>query len=68
MAKIAVKDFSNLIIGYVDTDKKGNKTVTDFHGRILGYYDVSFDATMDFYRRIIARGDASSMLFSYAQK
>lgn len=68
MARITVKDFSNLIIGYVDTDAKGNKTVTDFHGRILGYYDVSLDATMDFYRRIIARGDASSMLFSYAQK
>lgn len=58
MAKETIKDFSNIIIGYVDTDSKGNKTATDFYGRIVGYYDKQANVTTDFYRIIRYRGDA----------
>jgi len=58
MAKETIKDFSNRIIGYIETDAKGNKTARDFYNRILGYYDAKQNVTRDFYNRIVARGDA----------
>lgn len=57
--KEIIRDFNNRIIGYVETDEKGNKTVRDFYNRILGYYDANLNVTRDFYNRIVARGDAS---------
>lgn len=57
-----IKDFGGRIIGYIDSDDKGNKTIKDFYKKILGYYDAKTNTTLDFHRRIIARGDASGML------
>ena len=57
-----LKDFSGRIIGFIETDQKGNKTIRDFYRRIKGYYDAEQDVTRDFYKRIIARGDCASML------
>lgn len=63
MSKTTIlKDFSGRIIGFVETDIKGNKTIRDFYRRIKGYYDAEQDVTRDFYKKIIARGDCSSML------
>ena len=33
-----IRNFIGKIVGYIDTDNKGNKTVYDFQGRIKGYY------------------------------
>lgn len=64
MEKQTIKDFSGRIIGTIETDSSGNKTVKEFSGRILGYYKKSIDATTNFTGRIIARGDATGMLFN----
>ncbi len=57
-----IRNFYGKTLGYIRTDEKGNKTVFDFYKRILGYYDAKRDVTMDFYKRDIARGDATGML------
>lgn len=57
-----LRDFTGKIIGFIETDTKGNKTVRDFYRRIKGYYDADLDVTRDFYKRIVARGDVSSSL------
>ena len=60
--EITIRNSKLQIIGYIETDENGNKTVRDFYRRVLGYYDASTDTTRDFYRRVIARGDAAAML------
>ena len=62
MDEIVIREFSGRIIGRIQPQPNGDKIVRDFHGRILGYYRKSLDATTDFYGRIVARGDACSML------
>ena len=64
MAETTIRDFMGRIIGFIETDSQGNKTVRDFQRRILGFYDAKQNVTQDFYRRIIARGDCCSMLFT----
>ena len=62
MQEEIIREFSGKIIGYIQTDNKGNKVVRDFYRRILGKYDKASNTTRDFYGRIVARGDQSSML------
>ena len=63
MRKIqTIRDFYNRIIGYIETDDKGNKVARDFYRRILGRYDSKQDVTRDFYNRIIAKGDITASL------
>lgn len=57
MDKQPIKDFNNRIIGYIETDEKGNKVCRDFYNRILGYYQKSDNTTRDFYKRIVSKGD-----------
>lgn len=64
MDKQTIRDFSGKIIGFIETDSRGNKTVRDFYMRVLGYYDKSLDVTTDFYHRVIARGDCCGMLLN----
>ena len=61
-AEIKTADF--MLIGYIETDSSGNKTVRDRNMMILGYYEKNRDATMDNYRRIIAYGDVTGVFFS----
>ena len=63
MEEKAIKKFGGKIIGYITTDAAGNKTVTDFSRRVLGYYDARRDETMDFFKRVIAYGDISGVFF-----
>lgn len=63
-----IKRWDGVIIGFIETDEKGNKTVKDFYGHILGKYDKRHDVTRDFYGRQVAKGDQSSMLFSFSQQ
>lgn len=62
MEKEYIKDFYGKILGSVETDNKGNKTVRDFYGRILGYYDKVNNVTRDFYKKIVGRGDQAVSL------
>ena len=63
MESMTVRRFSGQIVGTIETDSCGNKTVRDFGGRILGYYRSSRDATVDFGGRIIAYGDVTGIFF-----
>ena len=58
VSKVPVRQISGKIIGFVETDKDGNKQARDFYGKILGTYDKRIDVTRDFYGRIITRGDS----------
>ena len=59
-----IKDWTGKIIGYVQTDESGNKTLKDFYKRILGKYDKRLNLTKDFYGKIIAKGDQLLMLLN----
>lgn len=64
MEKTYIKKFSGLIVGIVETDSNGDKTVKDFSsGKILGYYKKSRDVTTDFYGKILAYGDITGIFF-----
>ncbi len=52
-----IKDWTGKILGFVDHESNGNKTLRDFHGRILGKYNKQTDDTRDFYGRLVAKGD-----------
>lgn len=65
--QILIRDFYGRVIGKIEEDSRGNKTVRDFYGVILGRYDKSTDTTRDFYGRVIAKGDHSGMLISMNQ-
>lgn len=57
-----IRDFGGRIIGYIETKPNGDKVVRDFFRRVLGTYDHAGDVTRDFYGKIVAQGDACSML------
>ena len=57
-----IRSVSGQTIGTITTLSNGDKEVKDFYGRILGYYRKSQDATIDFYGRILYRGDMASAL------
>ena len=62
MSKEAIKTFNGKIIGCIETKPSGDKVVTNFTGRILGYYKKGPNITTDALGRTIARGDACAML------
>ena len=59
-----IRDFYNRVIGYIETDRDGNKIVRNFYKKILGRYDKKHDVTRDFYNRIVGKGDLSTMLLN----
>ena len=60
--KIKLQDWTGKIIGSIEIDNRGKKTLRDFYSRILGYYKPYLDITVDFHNRQIAKGDQSGML------
>lgn len=63
MKRVAVRDFYNRIIGWIETDEiSGNQTARDFYNRILGTWEARLDVTRDFYNRIVAKGNVLSGL------
>jgi hypothetical protein len=68
MNKIAIQDWTGKILGYVQTNSNGDKTVSNFYGVILGYYRKSQNITTDFYGRMISRGDTAVGLISLNSK
>ena len=63
MERMAIREFSGKVLGYIEIDGSGNKTVKDFYGKILGYYDKQQDATKLFSGWVIARGDVTGIFF-----
>ena len=57
-----ITDFYGVCIGNIETDGRGNKTVKNFYGKVLGYYDKSANVTKDFYGRVLYHGDMSAAL------
>ena len=62
ISKETIRDRSGKIIGWIETDHLGNKTVRDFYGKIKGKYIKMSNLTKDFYGRIVAQGDATASL------
>jgi len=60
--KEAIREFSGVIIGYIDTLSNGDKVVTNFSGVILGYYRKSLNITTNFEGVILYKGDMASAL------
>lgn len=60
--KETIRDFYGVILGYIDVNYNGDKTVTNFNGKILGYYKKSSNYTTDFYGKILYKGDMASAL------
>ena len=53
-----IKDRNYRTIGFIDINEEtGDKTITTFSGKILGFYYKNYDRTEDFYHRIVGRGD-----------
>ncbi len=63
MERMIIKQYCGLIVGFIDIEPNGDKTVMDYDLKILGYYDHSRDVTTDFYRRDIAHGDVTGIFF-----
>ena len=63
MERLTITQFSGRIVGFVDVDSNGDKTVRDFYGRILGFYRKSNNATTLFSGKIIAFGDVTGIFF-----
>lgn len=67
--KEKVRDWTGKIIGFINTDTvTGNKTVTDFYGRIVGRYVKRLNTTQDFYGRKVAIGDHCALLLQVNKK
>ena len=63
MARAEIRDSIGRIIGFIEDMPNGDKTVRDKYGKIIGFYKKCNNTTTDEYGRIIARGEACSMLF-----
>jgi hypothetical protein len=66
--KEPIKDFYGRIQGWVETKPNGDKIGYDFYNRIVGFYTKSLNITQDFYRRIVAKGDALVSLIMEAER
>ena len=62
MARETIRDFSGKIIAFIEDDLN-RKSVRSFDGRLLGWYDKKNGNTYEFSGRMIAKGDATGMLF-----
>lgn len=59
VSKEPIRAFNTKIIGWVETDDKGNQIVSNFTGVILGKYDKACDCTRDFTGRILTKGNTA---------
>lgn len=62
-----IRSFSGKIIGTIYTLYNGDKEVRDFYGKCLGRYDKQNNVTRDFYGRIVAKGEALSLLLNQSK-
>ena len=63
MDRQTIKDRYGSIIGFIDVESNGDKTVRSPNGSVLGYYRKAMNVTVNTYGSIIAQGDCCGMLF-----
>ena len=61
---IDIRTPSGRLIGRIEVDSNGNKTVRDSVGRLLGRYEAHRDAVTDAVGRIVVWGDAPGILLN----
>lgn len=61
MVREPIREFGGRIIGWVDTDNQGNKTVRNFNYNIVAYYNKERNETRDFYGVKKSDGDTTMM-------
>lgn len=54
-----VKDWAGKVLGWVETDNRGNQTVRNFGGRVLAYYRADRDVTTDWAGKVVSRGNTA---------
>ena len=60
ISKEEIRDgFAGPIIGYVETDEKGNQCIRKFGGAIVGYYDAQMNVTRKFGGAIVSKGNTA---------
>ena len=57
-----IREYSGMIVGYLDHENNGDITVRKFNGQIVGRYYASEDLTKDFYGKILYRGNMAAAL------
>lgn len=57
MARTAIRDQRNFIIGYIEDTSDGGQRALDTGYRIVGYYDAASDRTKDTGYRIVGMGN-----------
>lgn len=57
-----IKNAYGRILGSIEEDERGNKTLKNEYGMILGRYNASDDTTRDEYGYIKYKGDRLSLL------
>jgi len=62
MERKVLKDNRFRIIGYIDIDSNGDKTLRDSNFMILGYYKKKSDVTKDSHFMTIGKGDILTSL------
>ena len=63
MNRQSIRTRTGKIIGYIETDSQGNKTVWDRKlNKICGYYKKASNMTITEIGRIVAYGDVSVLL------
>lgn len=65
--KEPIRQFSGKIIGFYETDNKGNIQVREFSGMILGWYDAQHNVTREFSGMIIGKGNMVGVLLAKAR-
>jgi len=59
MSRDAIRGFGGKIIGWMETDNKGNMIIRNFYGQIVSKYDAQLDVTRDFYGRQLTHGNTA---------
>ena len=54
-----IKDWNGRVLGWVDTDSRGNQVVKNFGGRILARYDAINNRTTDFAGKKLSEGNTA---------
>ena len=62
MNRETIREFSGMIIGYLDHYPNGDVEAVAFSGRKLGKYVKQYDVTNDFYGRTLYRGNMAAAL------
>ena len=62
--RITLKDDHYRIIGFVDIDSKGKKTLMNANYKILGYYDPVSNTTRALVGGIVGHGDILTTLLT----